>query len=74
MRLQALLSAKQSRVEESTTARAAKIQSIDHYSNWKRENMDTALDLIENKKKADIFVSLEGETRAAWLARKISLM
>jgi hypothetical protein len=30
-----------------------------------------ALDIVEDEKKADIFVSLEGEMRNMWLAGKI---
>ncbi len=72
VRMEALLEAKRTRTQESTRSRAAKILSSKHYSKWAATDIEKALDLIEDEKKVDICVSLDGKLRDSWLKRKIA--
>jgi hypothetical protein len=45
--------------------------SSKHYSKWAVSDIEKALDLVEDEKKADIFMSLERDLRDSWLKTKI---
>jgi hypothetical protein len=72
VRMAALLKAKRTRTTESMRSRAAKILRSEHYTSWASSDLEKALDHREDEGKADIFVSLEGDLREAWLKKKIA--
>ncbi len=60
-RIKALLKAKKARTSGLTKSRVTKILNGKHYAKRAISDIEKALDLVEDEKKVDIFVSTDGD-------------